>query len=254
MKTLPDGSSWLRNFSPAADAPVRLVCLPHAGGSATFYVPVARALSPAADVLAVQYPGRQDRRREPLVPDIKLLADRIAETLAPYDDRPLALFGHSMGALIGFEVARRLEAAGTRPAHLFVSGRMAPTVTTEDRWHLASDRDLVGEVTSLGGTDGTLLDDHELLEMILPSVRSDYQAVETYEYEPGPSLHCPVTAFTGDSDPKADVDRVLLWEQHTTGSFTAKVFPGGHFYLLQHTDSILRVMSDQLSLSPATAP
>ncbi|MBT3152352.1 thioesterase [Streptomyces sp. CHD11] len=253
MNTLPGESPWLRNFRPAADAPVRLVCLPHAGGSATFYVPVARALSPGADVVAVQYPGRQDRRREPLVPDIGLLADRIAETLAPYDDKPLALFGHSMGALIGFEVARRLEAAGTQPVHLFVSGRMAPSVTTKDRWHLATDRELVTEVTSLGGTDGALLDDPELLEMILPSVRSDYQAVETYAYEPGPALRCPVTAFTGDSDPKADVDRVMLWEEHTTGGFTATVFSGGHFYLLQHTDAVLREVSARLSLSPAAA-
>ncbi|UZI31663.1 alpha/beta fold hydrolase [Streptomyces sp. CA-278952] len=254
MSTLPGESPWLRNFRPAPDAPVRLVCLPHAGGSATFYVPVAQALSPGADVLAVQYPGRQDRRREPLIPDVGLLADRIAEALAPYNDRPLALFGHSMGALIGFEVARRLEAAGTVPAHLFVSGRMAPPVSTADRWHLAADKDLVNEVKSLGGTDTSFLDDPELLGMVLPAIRSDYQAVETYAHEPGPALNCQVTAFTGDNDPKADVDRVLLWGQHTTKSFTARVFPGGHFYLIQHIDALLRTMSTQLSLSPATAP
>lgn len=113
----PSGDpEWFRLFSSAPDAAVRLLCLPHAGGSASFYFPVAQALSPSVEVLAVQYPGRQDRRMEPLIDDIHTLADRITEELSAYRDKPLALFGHSMGAVLGFEVAQRLEERGTGPS------------------------------------------------------------------------------------------------------------------------------------------
>lgn len=125
MTPNPGDSPWFRNYGPAPDACVRLVCLPHAGGSASFYFPLARALSPKIEVLAVQYPGRQDRHAEPCVQNIEDMADRIAEALGPWTDRPYALFGHSMGAMVGFEVARRMEASGKGPLELFVSGRQA---------------------------------------------------------------------------------------------------------------------------------
>ncbi|OIJ68199.1 thioesterase II family protein [Streptomyces mangrovisoli] len=240
-------ADWFRNFAPAPQAPVRLVCLPHAGGSAGYYVPVARALAPRVEVLAVQYPGRQDRRHEAPFTDVRLLADAVAERLAPYADRPLALFGHSMGATVGYEVALRLEAAGRGPAHLFVSGRRAPSVVVEERWHLATDAGLVREVKSLAGTDTAFLDDPELLEMVLPVIRADYRAVETYRADPAaPRLACPVTALTGDHDPKAAVEHVLRWERHTTGGFTAQVFSGGHFYLNDHAADVLRTVAARL--------
>lgn len=240
---------WLRRFEPADhDAGYRLVCFPHAGGSAAFYRPVARGLTPAVDVLAVQYPGRQDRRTEPCIDDIPLLADHVARVLAGSLDRPLALFGHSMGALIAFEVARRLQRDHPdQPAHLFVSGRRAPTRYHEETFHLLDDDGIFAEIRSRGGTDARVLESAELREMVLPAIRGDYRAVGRYRYAPGEPLRCPVTAIVGDRDPQASVEEVMDWEEQAPkGGFAFKLFPGGHFFLSKEIADVLAVVTDRL--------
>ncbi|WP_326657858.1 thioesterase II family protein [Streptomyces sp. NBC_00385] len=238
---------WIRRFHPAPEARTRLVCFPHAGGSATYYFPVARALSPAIDVLAIQYPGRQDRRQEPCVEDIEKLADLVVEELGPWKDLPLTLFGHSMGATLAFEVARRLEAAGTSPVALFASGRRAPSRVRDERVHLADDDRLIADITQLSGTDAAVLGDPEILRMILPAIRSDYKAAETYRYRPGPPLGLDVVALVGDTDQQVTVDEAAGWREHTTGSFELKVFPGGHFYLDSHVAQVLDLIRARTS-------
>ncbi|MER5387223.1 alpha/beta fold hydrolase, partial [Streptomyces sp. NPDC002688] len=120
-------STWFRGYAAAPQGVPRLLCLPHAGGSASFYHPLARRLGADVETLAVQYPGRQDRRTEEPVTDIGRLAGHVVAALDAEDDRPLALFGHSMGAVVAFETARQLSAAGRPPAVLIVSGRRAPS-------------------------------------------------------------------------------------------------------------------------------
>lgn len=226
---------------------VRLVCFPHAGGSASYFHPLSRSLAPAIDVLAVQYPGRQDRYREPCIDDIPRLADRIYQALLPFLDRPFAFFGHSMGAILAFEVARRCESAMTAwPSRLFVSGRRAPSRHRDEKVHLADDAGLVRELLAVGGTDRRLAADPELLATVLPAVRSDYRAAETYVFAPGPPLTCPITAFTGESDPKATVAEVRDWRAHSTGGFTLRVFPGGHFFIEEYRDDIAEIITGTL--------
>lgn len=253
MTGTPGDSPWFRNFCPAPEAPVRLVCLPHAGGSAGFYLPVARALSPRVEVLAVQYPGRQDRRQEPAFTDLEVLAERIAEALGPWTDRPYALFGHSMGAIIGFEAARRLQAAGRGPVELFVSGRRAPLLDRGGDRQPVADDEVIADVRSLNGTGGELLDDEEMLRMILPALRADYGAVRDYRYRPGPALECPVTAFTGDRDPKAHVAEVRAWQQHTRSGFELNVLPGGHFFLVDGQAEVLVTIEERLAGMPTAS-
>lgn len=226
-----DGGTWLRRFHPSPDSPLRIACFPHAGGSASFFFPLSKALTPAAEVLAVQYPGRQDRRAEPPIDDIAVLAENVCRALAPWNDRPLALFGHSMGAVIAFEVARRLEAQGTGPISLLASGRRAPSRHRAENVHQRDDKGIVAELRALSGTDQLLLDDEDVLQMILPAVRSDYRAIETYRSTPGAILRCPITLLTGDSDPRVSLDEAQAWSDHTAADFTLKSFPGGHFYL-----------------------
>lgn len=244
----PDTEKWLRRFERAPDARARLVCLPHAGGSASFFFPLAKALAPAVEVLAVQYPGRQDRRHEPPVDSIAGLTNRLLEVLRSVDDRPLALFGHSMGAIIGYEVALRMTDAGLpAPVHLFASGRRAPSRYRDDDFRGVSDDRLVAELRKLGGSDAAMLADPELLAMVLPAIRSDYRAVETYRHEPGRRLDCPVTVFTGDRDPRVSVEEARAWEEHTTGPADLRVLPGGHFFLVDQAAPIIATVTEKLA-------
>jgi len=242
-----DNGLWVRRFHPAPAGAPRLVCLPYAGGSASFYFPVSRALSPAVEVLAIQYPGRQDRRHEPCVPTIAELAAQVFGVLQPWLDQPLAVFGHSMGATLGFEVARLMEADGRPAAHLFPSGRRAPSSHRHEVVHLLDDDGLLADMKTLSGTAAAVLGDPELLGAALPAIRNDYRAAETYEYLPGPMLSCPVTVFTGDDDPKTTVDEAKAWERHTTGPFDLHLYAGGHFFLAQEQVAVLRVISAALT-------
>ncbi|MEE1943113.1 alpha/beta fold hydrolase [Streptomyces sp. TRM 70361] len=239
MATSSDaGDLWVRRFHPAPQALVRLLCLPHAGGSASYFYPVSQRLAPRVETLAVQYPGRQDRRNEPCLETVQDLADQIVEVLGPWQDKPLALFGHSLGATVAFEVALRMEARGTRPAALIASGRRAPSAPRDERVHLRNDEGLLEEIRRLDGTQSQLLEDDEIRRMVLPSIRADYKAAETYRYEPGPPLSTPLYALTGDADPKATTDEVRTWADHTTGRFEMTVYPGGHFYLNAHAPAV----------------
>jgi pyochelin biosynthetic protein PchC len=241
-----DTGAWIRRFHPAPEAGHRLVCFPYAGGSASYFFAVARSLAPSVDVLAIQYPGRQDRRKEPFIDNLPELADACAEVLSGWTDRPLAFFGHSMGATLAFEVALRLERRGTVLTGLFASGRRAPSRVRDEREHLGTDAQLIREIKGLGSAESGLLDDQEIVSMVLPAIRNDYKAAETYRYTPGPRLSCPVYALTGDGDPKATVDEVKSWGEHTTADFELSVYPGGHFFVNDHVPAILELISTKL--------
>ncbi|MGW4492360.1 thioesterase II family protein [Streptomyces sp. NPDC004376] len=245
MKTLSTKENpWCRRFHPADDAPSRMICFPHAGGSASFYHPISASLSPAVDVLAIQYPGRQDRRTEPCIEDIGALADAAFEVIASWADRPLTFFGHSMGAIVAFEVARRFHRAGMAdPVHLFVSGRRAPSWQRNEGVHLSSDDEIVSEVLSLGGTDARVLADEELLRLVLPVIRSDYKAIEKYRCAPDVRVPCKVTALVGDVDPHTSIDEVQAWQRHTSESMDLKVFPGGHFFLTSQLAAVIDIFT-----------
>ncbi|MDT8911866.1 alpha/beta fold hydrolase [Amycolatopsis sp. PS_44_ISF1] len=242
-------SRWIRRFHRAGDASVRLVCLPHAGGSATAYFPFSRAAAAAgldADVLAVQYPGRQDRRAEPCHETVATLADAIADDLGPRSDRPLALFGHSMGATVGYEVARRLQARGTPLLGLFASACRAPSQQRIEYVHQRDDEGLIAALKELSGTNTAVLGDDELVRMVLPAVRGDYTAVETYRHEAGPELRCPIQVLVGDDDPVTSLAEADAWHRHTTAGCAVEVFPGGHFYLTDGWERVLDTVTGRL--------
>ncbi|WP_030182856.1 thioesterase II family protein [Streptomyces violaceorubidus] len=242
---------WLRRYAPAERATRRLVCFPHAGGSATFFVPTARALTPGTDVLCVQYPGRQDRVGEPAVDDLADLADRIAATLADCTGLPLAFLGHSMGAVVAYEVARRLRQDQlVRLDRLFVSGRRAPSRQRSTDLHTLDDERFLARIGALGGTDLRLLEDPEIRAMIIPALRADYRAVETYRHAPGPLLDCPITVLIGADDPQTADEDPTEWGRHTSADVDVHVFPGGHFFLLDQAPRFHDVLVRGLSPVP----
>jgi pyochelin biosynthesis protein PchC len=251
MQTIDD---WIRIYQPAAaDAPC-LVCLPHAGGAATAFVGLAKRLAPQFEVLAVQYPGRQDRRHEPCITDICALADAIQVALMPFAGRQLALFGHSMGALVGYELAQRLERDDDKRLLGFLaSGRRAPS---SSRLEMAptTDEEILADLQHLSGTDVRVLRDEGMLEIILPPLRADYGAVERYQPDPGDSIHCPTIVCVGDSDPLTTIAEAEGWRHHVDAPFQLRVFAGGHFYLNECEDDLAQLLAQQLADWGAAAP
>lgn len=241
-------SLWFRRFGPEAKGRPRLVCFPHAGGAASAFSTLARALAPHADVLSVQYPGRQDRRSEPFAADIEALATQVAERLP---QEPCAFFGHSMGAVVAYEVARRLAGTPAAPVRLFVSGRAAPSVPNTRFVHLEDDEGLIRDVRDLRGLGSSRLEDPDVLAMVLPPLRADYTAIETYEWTPGPPLDVPMTVLLGDEDPLVDAAQAHAWDDHTTAGVTLRPYPGGHFYLEEQPERVARDILADLGAAAA---
>ncbi len=235
-----DIDRWLRRFPRGSETGPRLVCFPHAGGASTFFHPLAAALADVAEVCAVQYPGRQDRLAEAPHTSIDPLADEIAAVLGPLTDRPLALFGHSMGSIVAFEVTRRLEATpgAPVPSIVFPSGRAAPSRSRPGTVHQGDDAAVLDSIAKLGGTDRRVLADPELIDLILPATRADYQAIETYRCAPGATVAAELRVTIGDSDTAVTEAEAAAWAEHTTGGFDLAVLPGGHFYLSTQIEAV----------------
>ncbi|PSK61939.1 putative thioesterase TesA [Micromonospora sp. MH33] len=222
----------LRCFDPRPLPGFRLVCFPHAGGTAAFFRRWNSALPASAELLAVQYPGREDRLSDPLPATLGELADSAAGALVPLSTAGLILFGHSMGAALAYEVAQRLERAGRPPQLLVVSGRPAPHRQRVETVHVGGDEAILADLRRLGGTDGSLLDDPALRELVLPSLRADYRLIEDYwPADPLPTLSCAVAGFSAAGDTEASDEEMRAWADVTTGRFDSRVFPGDHFYL-----------------------
>lgn len=246
-----DDELWCRRYRPSRTAASRLVCFPHAGGSAPFFLPVAAALSPAVDVVAIQYPGRQDRRAEPPIDDMAVLADRVHAILRRQPELPVTLFGHSLGAILAFEVTRRLEADGHGPVRMFASGRRGPATYRDENIHLRDDAGIMAELRKMNGTASSLLGDDELMRAALPALRADYKAAETYSCPPGITVDCPISVLTGESDPKTSIEEAEAWAGHTTGSFDFHVFGGGHFFLTDHAPEIVKLLDQHFQAERA---
>lgn len=230
--------AWLHRVDARRSDAVQLVLLPHAGGSASYFNALASKLAADFDVVLVQYPGRQERRREPAMPTIAALADGVFNALG-MPDRPTILFGHSMGAVVAFETTVRMERAGaTGLLGMIASGRRGPAVLKHEDVHLRGDAGLIAEIRALSGTHADIFDNKEIVQMILPALRADYRAVETYRMSVGTRIRTPVSILIGDSDPRVSVADAQAWSDITDGGSQLRVFPGGHFYLDQQHEQV----------------
>jgi surfactin synthase thioesterase subunit len=239
-----NAAGWLRTFTPAPSGAPRLVCFPHAGGTAEFFRPLAAALAPDIEVLAVQYPGRLDRRRDPAVTDLRDLARQLVPVLAPLRAQgSLAFFGHSMGTVVAFETALVLP----EPDVLIASGARAPSSPSAENVNLDSDQAIVEEVHLLGGTARAVLADPDLRAMVLPAIRADYRALRAYTYTEGTRVGCPISVMVGTSDPRVTLPQARRWRELTTGRFEFRTFDGGHFYLSGQVTGVAAAVRAELS-------
>ncbi len=245
---------WLISpkHSPHTHPRLRLFCFPSAGGGPAQYRPWMRTLPEIFELQLIQLPGREARLREPLMRRMPEIVTEIGQALLPMVDQPYAFFGHSMGALLAFEVARWLRRTGAQePVHLFVSGRRAPNQHDPDRMiHALDDAEFLREIVArYNGIPQVILDDPELLQIFLPTLRADLEVIETYQYAHEAPLHCALTAFAGFSDQRASLHDLQNWRAQTTGAFRARQFAGEHFYLQNQRDVLLAELLSTLKNS-----
>ena len=255
-------SPWLTRFVPRPNARVRLVCFSYAGGGSAVYRPFSMSLPESVEVVGVLLPGRERRLREPALTSITAIVEGVLPALAPELDRPYAFFGHSMGAMVAYEVAREMPNRGLpSPGHLFVSGRRAPHLQEPDPplSHLSDEAFVEAIDRRYGGIPAEILQHRDILELLLPALRADMAAIEAHRHSPGPTLPCPITLFGGHDDPRAGPDVLAPWQEQTQDRTLMRHFAGGHFYFNDAAvrGQLLAEVARQLQLlvagSPATA-
>ncbi len=242
-------TDWVTRYEPNPDARLRLFCFPYAGGGPHIFRGWSGGLSREVEVCPIQLPGRGSRIKEPPFTELLQLARALAEGLLPLLDKPFAFFGHSMGALIGFELARQLRRErGIEPAHLFVASRRAPQLPeSSPQMHALSDASFIQALRNLGGMPEEIFQHAELLRLMLPILRADVTLVETYVYKKEEPLNCPISVFGGIFG--RDVSRYELesWRGQTRRNFTLQMFPGNHFFLVDDRALLLKAIAQDLS-------
>lgn len=231
---------------PRRDPAVRLACFPHAGAAADAFTALARALPEDVEVLTVQYPGRRERRSEPCAADITDLAAEAARFLAPFTDRPLALLGHSMGALVAFETTRLLEERGA-VVRLFVSAARPPSEDWQEQdLDTLDDAAVVAELRRLGGVPEALLREDDVVAEILRLLRADHRALRRYRCPSDAPLKAPITVLLADADPKNTLAQTRGWARHTTHGCDTEILSGDHFALVGRDPAVARLLADRL--------
>ncbi len=243
------GARWFFCRLPRPQPCIRLLCFPQAGGLTTLFHAWPELLPSAVEVLVAQLPGRERRRGEPLLTDLDVLTSGFVEALGSYLDRPIAIFGHSAGALIGFEVARRLQRQGQPPRHLFVSARRAPHLPSPDPpvHQMPLDVFLSGLERRCGPLPAAVRDDPELLQLFLPIIRADATLLERHTYVPSEPLACPLTAYGGTADASVTLSELEAWQTETRLDFKLRLFAGDHFFPQTARDDLLADLSARLA-------
>ncbi len=233
------GSGWLVRPKPRQDAALRVVCVPYAGGGASAFWDWPGLLGDDVELWCAVLPGRERRFAEPAVTEAARIAEPLAEAIRTEIGKPVVLFGHSMGGLIAFDLARRL---GTGVEHLFVSAARAPHLPFGGQPHLLDDEGLIGWMTRLGGVPADLLAHREVLGLLLPTLRADLTVCAGFHGTTA-VIDVPITAFSGTDDPLATVADVAAWQHHTVAGFDLVVRPGGHFYLKDDPAAVTSVVA-----------
>jgi medium-chain acyl-[acyl-carrier-protein] hydrolase len=227
---------------------MRLFCFPYAGGGPHTYRSWPDQLPKSIEVLAAQFPGRGGRLLESPFTELAQFVEESSQSLLQYSEKPFAFFGHSMGALVSFQLTCFLRRENRPlPLHLFLSGRAGPRgLKGKRRISELSDSGLIEELGRFDGTPEEVLQNAELMSMMLPSIRADFLACESYVHGIEPPLPCSISAFAGLPDREVSPEQLEEWRRETSGSFSCKTFPGGHFYLNTAQTFLLETLANTL--------
>jgi medium-chain acyl-[acyl-carrier-protein] hydrolase len=241
-------SNWLACYKPNPRASLRLFCFPYAGGRASIFRNWPDGLPANIELYTVELPSRGKRIKEPPFSRMAPLVHAIANAIDPYLGKPFCFFGHSMGALISFELTRLLRHhRGLEPSHLFVSGSPAPQIPdAHPRTFDLPEPEFIEVLRRLNGTPPEVLENSELLQLMLPTLRADFELLQVYEHVDEPPLTCPITAFGGLQDEEVSRQDLEGWREQTTNTFTLKNFPGDHFFVNTDRPQLLRALSQDL--------
>jgi medium-chain acyl-[acyl-carrier-protein] hydrolase len=241
-------NKWFLFPMPNPAAALRMFCFHYSGGNAQIFREWPTHLPPSVELVAIQLPGRGHRFGEPHIRRLAPLSRVVAQELLPYLDKPFVFFGHSLGALLCFETARSLRRENRRqPDHLFISSTEAPHRRSRDEslYDLPKSA-LVKKLHELNGTPMEVLQDDELLELMLPTIRADFELCETYEYHPESPLECPMIIYGGLEDREVEAERLAAWSEMTVGASDIRMFPGDHFYINSLRSIFLQTLAGDL--------
>ncbi|SMC22376.1 medium-chain acyl-[acyl-carrier-protein] hydrolase [Andreprevotia lacus DSM 23236] len=250
--TPPSASPWFAGPKNPAGL-LRLYCFPYAGGSANHFLGWQSTLAPFIDIHAVQLPGRGVRFSEPPHSHWKILLDELTNAFCTHlaqQEGPYAFYGHSLGALIAFELTRRLTALQQPlPRQLAVSGCEPPAHRSPREILSTLDDDaLIAGLQRLNGTPAEVLAHRELMALLLPAIRADFSLAENYRYQPAPALSMPIAVLTGTSDPRVNADQVDRWQEETQVACTVHRFDGDHFFIDSQQRAVLALLHKCLTV------
>jgi medium-chain acyl-[acyl-carrier-protein] hydrolase len=241
-------TSLVTCIKPNLQAKLRLFCFPYAGGSSFSFRGWGDNLPDILELCPIELPGRGTQMKSPSLTQVKLIVEAIAPHLLPYLDKPFAFFGHSLGGIIAFETVRLLRREhGLNPVCLFVSGCRAPQIPSKNPpIHNLPEPEFIDELRRLNGTPEAVFQSPELLELLLPILRTDFAAFETYIYLSEPRLNCPIAAFGGWQDPEVSQADLAAWQEQAIADFFLEMFPGDHFFIHSDLSALLQSISSKL--------
>lgn len=225
-----------------------MICFPFAGGGASAYINWTNKIDKSVSLCPVQLPGREELFAEPAFTSMK---EAVAALMIPIaalaEEKSIILFGHSMGARIAYEVAKALQKKGVYVKYLFVSGSPTPDVPEALPIYNLDDEEFVEGLKRFDGTPKEILENREILSVFLPMLRADFTLIDTYCESEVTVLKCPIMSFGGDSDNDAKPEEVREWGKYTNTRFDYKIYPGGHFFIKEHEDNLLRTINQAIN-------
>lgn len=250
-KPISPASNWVISPKPNPKARLRFFCFPYAGVGPVVYHTWVDRLPHDWELISLLYPGRERRIREAPYMSLQPLLDALLVDITPYLDRPFAFYGHSLGGLIAFGLARALRSQSARlPIHLFISSRRAAHLPDpHPSIHGLRDVAFAEAVQQrYNGIPVEIRRDPELMALFLPILKADFSILETYQYTPEPPFDIPISVYGGMQDPEATQEELAAWKMHTSDGFSLQMFSGDHFFIQSQRASLLQTISKELEV------